>query len=720
MNDSTRSDARAQGRPPARRRGVIAFVMLLAATLLATTVAPAGAAPAAPAQVATTTVTLSTAAALLPLEPVVMGASVTAPDGTAVTTGAVTFLEGDEVLGTAAIQGPGNQAVFALDYEGEGTHTYTARYDGDGTIPGATSTPATVTIAPEQRYGHPLDVKLTLNGLDVPLADGVYDGFIEDPGDIREVSFRGIKPALAQMTVDIAGVPTRLTYQLQRTGISRGTVNADGTVTFSSGHYFAIRSARDAQGFTYMPDCRAAFGTVSSTGAKDDAAGVYRLQSTALPVTPFRVGTACPIADALNTLFVGSGTNALELTLGYESTKLAPTVEVTGTSPEAPVVNTLATVSVATTGAEGEPINGQVYVYENDGELTAGRPISTSGGVGSNLILPDSHADEHLLRAYFRGNATHKPGWSEPFAFDLTPEERPGGQPVQGVIMLNGQGEPLSESTVLVGGVADDGSISGSLSFASVQVTTAIDIPGFDGEQTSVSQQYQAEGTTTTGQVNADGTVTLITTIGMQVKIVRVNGTLLFEFPACRFEPMEMALTGTYADGVIRLDQSGFTVPPVDEVANPGACNGLSGSMNPVISGSNNSVHFELPIETETSTSLAVTAERTLGPSLPMGHELTLTASLTGASAGTVEFLDGRQVIGSAEAVDGVATLTTDDLRHGMHNLKARYAGTVVRDASTSGGVPAIVTPSAASCGRQPWWRSSIWCLFLALGQPVG
>lgn len=55
------------------------------------------------------------------------------------------------------------------------------------------------------------------------------------------------------------------------------------------------------------------------------------------------------------------------------------------------------------------------------------------------------------------------------------------------------------------------------------------------------------------------------------------------------------------------------------------------------------------------------------------GDEVTLTAAVTPAAAGTVEFLRGTASLGTAEVDSAKATLTTTALPAGLHRLTARF-----------------------------------------------
>ncbi|SDN35727.1 Ig-like domain repeat protein [Polaromonas sp. JS666] len=72
----------------------------------------------------------------------------------------------------------------------------------------------------------------------------------------------------------------------------------------------------------------------------------------------------------------------------------------------------------------------------------------------------------------------------------------------------------------------------------------------------------------------------------------------------------------------------------------------------------------------------------------PVGQNITLTATVTGASpTGNVTFKDGGTTVGSSALSGGVATLTTNSLALGSHTLSAEYAGDTNNIPSTSGAV---------------------------------
>ncbi|MEV5570087.1 Ig-like domain repeat protein [Spirillospora sp. NPDC052269] len=114
-------------------------------------------------------------------------------------------------------------------------------------------------------------------------------------------------------------------------------------------------------------------------------------------------------------------------------------------------------------------------------------------------------------------------------------------------------------------------------------------------------------------------------------------------------------------------------------------------------------LYHSLLIAQRVSSDTSLTAEpMTAKP----GQEVRLTASVAcnaGTPTGTVTFLDGDTVIGTAELdTDGVATLTTTELPGGRHHITARYEGNEVCPPSTSAPVTVTITeepPPPRPCG---------------------
>jgi len=109
----------------------------------------------------------------------------------------------------------------------------------------------------------------------------------------------------------------------------------------------------------------------------------------------------------------------------------------------------------------------------------------------------------------------------------------------------------------------------------------------------------------------------------------------------------------------------------------------------------NNTSEFSQCLATLPPTTTAVTSS--LNPSM-FGQFVTFTATVTGASpTGTVQFLDGATLLASGTLSGAQATLATDLLAQGSHNITAVYSGDTNNQGSTSPILVQVVDAGSAS-----------------------
>ena len=107
---------------------------------------------------------------------------------------------------------------------------------------------------------------------------------------------------------------------------------------------------------------------------------------------------------------------------------------------------------------------------------------------------------------------------------------------------------------------------------------------------------------------------------------------------------------------------------------------------------------FPKVVQAPTATSTTVTAN----PASPStaGTAVTFTATVSPAAAGTVQFKDGSDNLGTAQTVNnGSASVTTSSLTAGTHSITAVFtpADTTAFSGSTSSATSYVVNPAAAS-----------------------
>jgi len=111
-----------------------------------------------------------------------------------------------------------------------------------------------------------------------------------------------------------------------------------------------------------------------------------------------------------------------------------------------------------------------------------------------------------------------------------------------------------------------------------------------------------------------------------------------------------------------------------------------------------------------------------LGSSLPsstVGQSVTLSASITGVSpGGTVQFMEGSSLLGTASVNGGVASLPIATLSAGTHSITAVYSGDANNSASNSAAMVQTVTEATAALpadGDAPLPPWATWLMSLTL-----
>ncbi len=122
-------------------------------------------------------------------------------------------------------------------------------------------------------------------------------------------------------------------------------------------------------------------------------------------------------------------------------------------------------------------------------------------------------------------------------------------------------------------------------------------------------------------------------------------------------------------------------------------------SITAAYSGDASNLASTSPVLSQTinpKTAAAVSLSSSPNPSL-VGATVAVTAVVTPANAtGTVQFLDGGTVIGTASVASGTASLNTSSLARGVHSLTAVYSGDATDTAATSGVLTQTVKTSAS------------------------
>ena len=104
-------------------------------------------------------------------------------------------------------------------------------------------------------------------------------------------------------------------------------------------------------------------------------------------------------------------------------------------------------------------------------------------------------------------------------------------------------------------------------------------------------------------------------------------------------------------------------------------------------------------VKADTTVSIACSAN----PSI-VGQPVQLTATVSAAATGTVQFLDGATLIGTTNVANGTAVLTTSTLAGGSHSIKGVYSG----DANYGSSTSAVMTVSVGKANTTVAVNSSL------------
>jgi uncharacterized protein YjbI with pentapeptide repeats len=340
---------------------------------------------------------------------------------------------------------------------------------------------------------------------------------------------------------------------------------------------------------------------------------------------------------------------------------------------------------------DGALPDGVVFVNNGDGTASlSGTPDPGTGGAYALTLTASNGVGD---------NASQD--------FTLTVQEGPAITSADSATFTVGESGSFTITSTGVpdAGISEDGALPGGLTFADNGDGTATlsgtPVPGTGGEYSltltasnGVGQDLTQDFTVTVNEaasISSSDTTTL--TIGVDQTItVTTSG-----FPA-----PTITVSGDLPDGVTFTDNGGGTATLSGR---PAA--GTSGTYRLTITADNGV--GESVTQTFTLTTATTDTTTTLSASgnpVTAGASLTLTATVDppeGAPTGTVRFLDGSAVLGSAtlvanDATSSVAALTITAPSTGTHTIVAVYGGDGAYAGSTSASltltvVAAPVTP---------------------------
>jgi hypothetical protein len=643
-------------------------------------------------------------------QPVQVTATVTpTPTG-----GALQFLDGGTVLGSAAVQS--GVASLAVAGFGVGTHSITAIYSGDGAIYlGSTSavfyatvnkaaTTAMLAVSPNPAV---VGQAVTLTAAVSPATATGTVQFLDGATSLGTLT---VSNGAAMLTVPSFPAGTHpftavysgdATYLGSTSAVFTETVNKAATsdtlavspnpaVAGQAVTLTAAVSPATATGTMQFLDGATSLGTVTvSSGA------------ALLTVPSFPAGThsltAVYSGDATNS---GSTSNAVALTVA----KAASTISIGSSLNPSPagqaVVFTIALTPAAATGTV---------------QLLDGATVLANLSAGTTSASVTLAVGTHSVTAVYSGDANFNGATSAQVnqlvttttstSVSASPANSAYGQAVQLTATVTpapagGSVQFLDGSTVLGSVAVQGGSASLSVTTFAVGTHAITAVYGGNGAgylgstSAAFTETVSKDATTATLSSSANPAVAgHAVTLSAAVSPATATGTVQF-------------LDGAASLGVVTLNHGAASLTTSALAAGSHALT-VAYSGDATNAAATSAVLTQSVVKTATTTALT----SSLNPSVS-GHAVTFTAQVSpSAATGSIQFVDGSSLLGTVTVSGGSAALAVSSLSVGAHSITATYSGDANYTGSASTaltqtvtapppGAPSNLTATAASAGQ--------------------
>lgn len=697
-------------------------------------------------------------------------ATVLAASTGGVPTGTATFREGGTVLGTATLDATG-KAAFETTTLGVGSHTITARYEGDAAhasataslsqrVDAATTVLALVSAVDPSVFGQPVALTATVSG-----PGGTPSG---------TVTFQDGTSKLGSASLDAAGQATLTVASLSvgshalsavysgdasfvggATGTHAQVVNASGTTTtLSTSSDPSVVGAPvtfTASVAPIAPGAGSPTGTVTLLEGTEvlgsatlGAAGLATFSSTTFASFPAGVHALTARYEG-ETSFAASSSAALAQTVAKDvvTTALssAPNPSVFGAR-----VTFTATVTAGSTG--GTPTGSVTF---GEGSATLGVATLDATG-GASFSTRAATGGTHAITATYSGDASHMGGSAgtvvqvvsvagtttslstsksptvrgEPVTLTATvawPGDATLGTPTGTVELFDGTAS-LGTLSLGAGGVGGRSIASLSVASHAISARYAGDASFAPSTAPALVQEVDRAQTTVTLTSSSNPVLALSEVSFTAVVAAKApgaggpTGVVTFRETA----PLARALgSGPLgSSGAAITSFSGLSVGSLEVVAEYGG----DGEFEPSSSAS----------WTQSVAANAASVTLTAAPAAPtFGDAVTLTASVRGAArvpTGGVSFSEGTATLGAATLdAAGVARLTMTTLAAGTRSLVATYGGDSAYGTATGATVvevarattlTTLTAPASARVGEVVALEVAVTSSAQGAGEPSG
>ncbi len=645
--------------------------------------------------------------------------SVTVTSAGITPTGTVTFMDGNNALGTITLSssGAGTYPTHTLIV---GTHTITASYSGDSNNAPGVSTPLTQIIRDATTLllsssNNPVTVRgsvtftVTISGDTIPPTGSVllYDtnalvGTASPNAGAATFTFTNFTVGLHRMQATYSGDSHSLSSNsntifqvVNQSQTSTALTSSNNDATFSNSVNLIATvtsvSAGTATGSVTFSEGTTALGNVSL-----DSHG-----TATLPLATLAVGS-----HSITAVYNGDTDNA-----GSTSPSLAQTIEQVATtvtlsssanpSNSGTVIHLVATVSPAQT-VTSTPLTGNVTFF--DGATSLGTSTTTSGAAA--IDVSTLSVATHSLTATYNGATDYATSTSVPMSQQVQKATTNGTLTASANPVIAGRSVTLT-AAITSPGVTPTGNVTfldgatvlgtGALNAQGVATYTVLSfhpathglIASYAGDgnslPSSLTLSLVAQQATTSTVLSASPNPSVVGTSVVLSATVTGNGGAPSGTVDFRDGATDLGTGQLGANGVATLPVSSLAVGPHTLSAV------YAGDTNDA--GSTSSGIAQTVGQTTTSTVLTPTPNPAAqGSVIQIAVRVTSNAGVPG---GSVQILDGSSPLGNVTLNNaGVAVFPTGSLPAGPHNLSANYLGDTNDAGSASPVVVEVIQPT--------------------------
>jgi hypothetical protein len=654
-----------------------------------------------------------------------------APIGTATfPTGSVTFQDplGD-VIGTAALSG-GSATLPTNAPSSAGTYTVTASYSGDSSFYASISPGLQVVVVNGNKTSTVTTMALGQNPCPVNIQAGMFVTVVPyygGAGPTGTVQVMEGGTVLGTATLQNGSATVWVTFSSTGTHTLTAVYSGDGNYLGSTSAPVSQQVKNMATGYittSLNPATAGAVVTFTATVYQSGATGSIQFSDHPSPgangvgigtvplvngqavftTSSLSVGTHLITADYLgDAIYVSFSTSYITEVVNQIGT--ATTLTSLQNPIASGVLSTFQVVVSPATSASVQP-TGTVQLLDGSsviatapvqsGAMNMQATFSTTGthtitGVysgDSNYLGSTSAAVSEKVKTMATGtiaSSLNPSGTGVAIAFTARVNQAAATGSVQFNDRPSPSGNPVTIATVpLTNGQAVF--TTSSLAVGTHLITAAYtgDATYLGFETSYISQVVNQSGTATT-LTSSQNPVTPGTQVAFQVAVTPSVSTSLQPSGTVQLlEGSSVLTSASLTNGSAQLAYA-FTAAGSHSLTAA-----YAGDAN--FQGSTSAVLIE-SVKATTTTSLSAN-----NTSITVGQAVQLSASVTPAAAGgTVQFLDGGTVVGTAAVSGGVATISISTLAAGTHSITATYSGDGGDSASTSSAVGITVAKLAVS-----------------------